>query len=132
MREIKFRAWDERRNEMEYEGFSITAEGIAYYTGNYREEMGGFKESDILMQYTGLKDKNGREIYEGDIFRFEDGSGLGVIFYSELLAAYMWHPTDHDETMSTLLPESEIMEVVGNIYENGDLLNDKDNADSKG
>jgi len=64
-REIKFRAWHEINKNMHPPSsmFEITTNGQIY-----RE---GFNCTDdyILMQYTGLKDKNGKEIYEGDIYR---------------------------------------------------------------
>jgi len=65
MREIKFRAWDSENNEM-----------IQVY-GAWFEEQGNYHETDLaligyfLMQYTGLKDKSGKEIYEGDIIKID-------------------------------------------------------------
>ena len=61
MREIKFRAWDNKQNKMRNDGFSI------YYDGSIQFADSIESKDFILMQYTGLKDKNGKEIYEGDI-----------------------------------------------------------------
>ncbi|MBL3648407.1 YopX family protein [Bacillus sp. RHFS10] len=68
MREIKFRAWDENSQEMIYE-VGITPEGIPYSIPENAEGCDQFNYflTCHKMQYTGLKDKNGREIYEGDI-----------------------------------------------------------------
>jgi len=71
MREIKFRAWDERNEEMIYKP-------TLFDSHNFKEKLGCALELNwhiqntigffgALMQYTGLKDKNGKEIYEGDI-----------------------------------------------------------------
>src|SRR5699024_795685 len=70
MREIKFRAWDTEKNKM------VKVDTIDFYNGNvndvdfYNQEI-HFGYSTVLMQYTGLKDKNGTEIYEGDVVEFD-------------------------------------------------------------
>ena len=70
MREIKFRAWDTDKNKM------VKVDTIDFYNGNvndvdfYNQEI-HFGYSTVLMQYTGLKDKNGTEIYEGDVVEFD-------------------------------------------------------------
>ena len=100
-REIKFRAWDTEYREWR-EDFTIQADGKVHdIDGN---ETGTI----VLMQFTGLKDKNGKEIYEGDIVKSADGVGEvkwrgGAWGYSNV----MWN---------------EKYEVIGNIYENPELL----------
>ena len=64
MREIKFRAWDSFNKIMMFSESYISVL-LAYYL------KGKQPPSGILMQYTGLKDKNGKEIYEGDIVRWK-------------------------------------------------------------
>ena len=114
MREIRFRGWD--GDKMTYDGFLVTSEGGVYWEG-------GMKPADLeLMQFTGLKDKNGKEIYEGDIVRSEHGDGGPIIeaiswgvaeFLSGRLALRAW---------SFLNGKCDTIEVIGNIYENPDLL----------
>lgn len=115
MREIKFRAWDKENNVMfDVFGFDINhvvawqREGIDAKILNPTPE----RDNCILMQYTGLKDKNGVEIYEGDIISNTDFTG--DIYYSD---RGTW-----DCASFILGGCNEKSEVIGNIYENKELL----------
>mgnify|MGYP001388081510 CR=1 FL=1 len=118
MREIKFRAWNKVRAFMIYD-VDINSYGqvIKYDYGQYA----GSYDFPI-MQYTGLKDINGKDIYEGDIvkcFRTE-----GIEFVTTRLGAH------GIETQIGFYPFVDIhgrVEVIGNIYENPELLEDVDN-----
>jgi len=77
------------------------------------------------MQYTGLKDKNGKEIYEGDII--SDHVGIGEVEYVERHAAFRVNYHDGQAKWFYdyfLQGERESIEWIGNIYENPELLED--------
>ena len=73
-------------------------------------------------EWTGLKDKNGVEIYEGDIAH-SDGHGITFrVIYSEGMAGFM---AESDKLAMGIGQNAHILEVIGNIYENKELLNDE-------
>jgi len=137
MREIKFRAWDEIKQKMvkvgemrwETDGTFIGG-GDTWYTKFATAPAETFTNN--IMQFTGLKDKNGVEIYFGDILQtsnsnpefdiwtsddygysvcYEDPEELGVRFKN-------WTPTTEEESIYNF----QFVEVIGNIYQNPELL----------
>lgn len=139
MREIKFRGWHIGYKKMFKIGQITMEKGIWQYEPEEKEFIGVNILSQpqfILMQYTGLKDKNGVEIYEGDILavkKYKRGIAKGIMKYGEFncsccLGVYGWYiDTDDDyyldirEFNTKTMSNSEI-EVIGNIYENKELL----------
>ena len=123
MREIRFRAWSEDTREMiQVARLDIKEETIHYENGikslNREQELGFWWKPYVLMQYTGLKDINGVEIYEGDIVRYFRNE-LAVIVYQNGgvdIRSLSWGDC---EPLQRRLGE---IEVIGNIYENKDLL----------
>ncbi len=147
MREIKFRAWDKVCREMFYN--SELANGdmmVICLDGEIQlSDDDTYKPDDfILMQYTGLKDKNGKEIYEGDILRVQTGwykSAKNEVdkFDKGVKGETLW-TVEHkifncemgfmiyglDRRFHKLMTQSMMWntkaEVIGNIYENPELL----------
>lgn len=116
-REIKFRAWDTIQKRMFYAGeckFSLDLSG-----GLFDDEMSpplNVSYRFVLMQYTGLEDKNGKEIYEGDIVkRGKLGNLIKAVKWAENSSHCGWNIVG--SSWRFYQPE-----VIGNIYENPDLL----------
>ena len=123
MREIRFRAWDNELKEMTtvMKLFTHGPNGNIwnrefYFKGAILTEPQSNRVE--LMQFTGLKDKNGKEIYEGDILRWNDK--LWPVYYSERLAKYVMGTTKGCEIIGC--GRCAFCEVIGNIYENPGLL----------
>lgn len=118
MREIKFRAWDKDLKEM------LFIDNIFNMTEKFSErgKLGYF----ILQQFTGLKDKNGKEIYEGDIVETNgiDGKLRWVFKYIEEDCGVYggFNPEPVNYNLSSIHNNIENCEVIGNIFENPDLI----------
>lgn len=122
MRAIKFRAWDKENQSM--------LDDITTWTDDYTDMLNEtikYKQNNSveLMQFTGLHDKNGKEIFEGDIIRaFEGHAGphsevYGVRWNSGFCGFEANCVTDHFIMKPSF---SDQYEVIGNIYENPELL----------
>lgn len=126
MREIKFRAWDKEREMMIMEPyfFGLDAEqdfkGYYYLEDALSHENGESYPCDI-MQYTGLKDKNGKEIFEGDVVEWETPSQYPqrdtVVFGDG-----MFMLKEDEESVFNYIYCKYNIEVIGNIHENPELL----------
>jgi len=147
MREIKFKAWDKEKHQMYYDIgvatskapiFSITSEGLYIRPDNTQFE---------LLLYTGLKDKNRKEIYEGDILRSGGEIKIQPFNHNKKVKSPYWEISQiifsdgcfkkiiviQSNSYFGKLPSEpkpifqafEYEEIIGNIYENPELLEDK-------
>lgn len=121
MREIKFRAWDKIKKEIHDEVYITQFEIMSHLEG-----IGHYVALDIdrceLMQYTGVKDYTGREIYEGDLYEDEENMLWQIKFIDGVfILTNVDIPAYH---YVTILNKRDTFKHVGNIYENKDLLED--------
>jgi uncharacterized phage protein (TIGR01671 family) len=132
MKEIKFRAWDKmnkkifylEHKEIFYDLNDRNNLNLVFYKTNDKiidEGIGDFE----LMQYTGLKDKNGKEIYEGDIVEIEETGETYIVEFDIKKAKYIFRDncgTGHNFDFNYY---GNTFEVIGNIYENPELLEEE-------
>lgn len=128
MRKIKFRAWDVERKEMFFPSSVAWKDGTMWAAnvfGENRHET--VIEKSDLMQFTGLKDKNGKEIFEGDILKnaqFEDTKAFHIlpVEWDEGCCSFTTLKRSNHHFRLSKYAERHY-EVIGNIHESPELLN---------
>ena len=154
MREIEFRAWDKKLKVMKYSSivWGCTEHNYPALTGlTYNDDI---EELSDLMQYTGLKDKNGRKIFCGDIvsggvyYGWKNEKGKGIVQFGEWgqdasggeygpanccgwylkLLEQQFGDSDNEVSLFQERDKHKFIEIIGNIYEHSHLL---DNTDTK-
>lgn len=120
MRTLKYRIYDEKKN-------AWVRDLVQFYAGDAL-----VKQGHIIQDYTGLKDKNGKEIYEGDYINFSTDNSypLGdkdiidwknqVVHYDDKLACFFFGYKYEFQMMDKIMPET--LEVVGNIFDTPELI----------
>ena len=118
MREIKFRAWDKKTKEMVRSG---SRPSFSFW------KWVDYDSSTPLMQYTGLKDSKGVEIYEGDIVHYSMSiahgpreEGNGEVFWYDKTGAFLI-----DRSGLWSIVELTFCEIIGDVYRNPDLCPEK-------
>ena len=124
-REIKFRAYHKERKEIfEIANIDFEEKKAALMNGIIKLLNVDFKQFELL-QYTGVKDKNGKEIYEGDILEFRANpfnTKYVVVWQDTAFIIESIEIRKYSEKMYWLDDTEICCEIVGNIYENKNLL----------
>jgi len=142
MRNIKFRAWEEKDKSMMFSS-GLNIEIISLCNNPFNLQGYNRDSSVVFMQFTGLKDKNGKEIHEGDIVSTLEDGNLEVIFQDGMFGCITCRPQSNEngtEYYDEFVPLNDLidvgywgstdgfkkpvftLEVIGNIYENPELL----------
>ncbi len=138
-REIKFRAWDKEQKEMIYNGLEYQLRLLEKENNCEISEHIGYHAFDWqyfeIMQYTGLKDKEGNEVYEGDILglvgrrtlagivEYCEGKGFCIKTWSPIYERYSYNGLKKYMFQKNAGPGLGQYEIIGNIYENPKLIN---------
>ena len=141
MRPVKFKAWDKiTKNLVNISAIDfetnkcrcnyVESYSLSWDTYNYQYQYTTSLENLELLQYTGIKDKNGKEIYEGDVVRLINIGGASRLrivkrsicnpcFVLEDIHNYLYEETDFVQC------DKAILEIIGNKFENPELLEEE-------
>ena len=133
MRTIRFRAWDEQ-NKIMHNDFQFiksgdegndwivfTSDKQTLQDSTHHFENPYFGQQLKIMEYTGLKDKNGKEIYEGDVTKHHSHNTISKWIYSSRYLQFMSLESDGTHRYYFDIDKDKL-EVIGNIYQNPELM----------
>lgn len=123
-RDIKFRAWDKKSKVIIPWDLISESRTLAFFVNNHNRNI----SNCVLMQFTGLIDRNGKDIYEGDIVEFYEGD---IVEYSRTFKVKiifqdggfkLQGPQDMGSVFLKYFTCDNAVSVIGNIYENPNIL----------
>lgn len=120
----RYRAWDTTNKEMFKDTFAITESGqvvVVDQSSILTSPDYIFVDNLVIMQSTGLYDKNGKEIFEGDLLGTKDGLLNGIVEYREDLGMFVNNLIRYNN-FERLCNVASSRKIIGNVYENPELL----------
>lgn len=120
MNNLKFRAWDKTTKKMsKVTAIDFSTKPFRVFYKAYGNE-NYFNQDAILMQSTGLFDKNGKEIFEGDIVRNIYTGSIGRVYWCVHNTGFFYY-VEKDKKHYTVFRANHNLEVIGNIYEDKEV-----------
>lgn len=118
MRELRFRVWDKMENRFIYPDKGYKGHFMLTLDGRFQNFQNGSGGDDyVIQQFTGVKDKNDNEIYEGDILLYgEFQKEIGTVEFFAGSFRVTWKDEEIDDELGGMFINQ--MEVIGNIFEN--------------